>query len=85
MYLADEIFDQIFVYANELPSEDSSGVDVGGEGFEGLVVAQNLACTGSRHGCYEETVPDTILSHALLDCVPVKSTSFGLHPPEVEL
>jgi hypothetical protein len=38
-YHIDEVLDEVLVDADELACEYSAGVDVGGVGFEGFVVA----------------------------------------------
>jgi hypothetical protein len=45
-----QVLNEMLVNADELTTEDTSGINVGSEGFERLVVTKNLRGRGSGHG-----------------------------------
>jgi len=67
----DEVFEEPGVDDLEFASEHSTGVDIGSVGFEALIVAENLAGGGGRHGGDEKGVADAVFGDGLFQQGPV--------------
>ena len=79
-----KITQQVLVDDGEFSGQDTSVVNVGGEGFGTLVVSKNLGSGGGGHGCDKQRVAQSVLGNLCLEAGPVPSGARG-DAPEVEL
>lgn len=75
----------MWVNANELSSQYSSSVDIGGVWLETLIVSEDLGGGCGGHGGHEEGVSGTMLLDFLLEGVPVVSIGGQFLIPHVIL
>ena len=75
----------MLVEHDELTREGAAHVEVGGEGLEALVVAEDLAGGCGGHRGHHERVSHAVLDDFVLELVPVPAAAVLVHAPEVEL
>jgi len=78
-----QIFDQMFVHANELTGQSSSSIKITCKSLKSLVVSENLTGTSSRHRSAQQRI-----SHSMLDNISFKTfpvIHLSLNSPQIRL
>ena len=82
---SDEVAHECAVEHHELPEPHPAQIEVRCEGFEALVVPEDLACGRSWHRCDEQRVPHPMFDDLRLEAVPIPTSGMFRDTPEVKL